>query len=72
MHATTPTPGNPESGISTSIAAAELGCTSRTVRRLLERGLLAGYRLGPRAWRTSRAAIREFQQAGGIPDARKR
>lgn len=58
-------PEDPDAGVSTSLAAAFLGGSSRTVRRLLETGQLEGFRLGERNWKTTPRALREFQQKGG-------
>jgi excisionase family DNA binding protein len=63
-----PTPADPDAGISTTLAADLLGCSPRQVRRLIDRKQLDGYRLGPRDWRTTRRACREFQQRGGVTD----
>ena len=59
-------PTDPDAGISTTVAADILGGSPRTVRRLLERKELEGYRLGDRDWRTTLRACREFQQQGGV------
>ena len=63
-------PAHPEAGVSTTLAADEIGCTARQVRHLLERGESDGYKVGPRTWRTTLAAIRKFQAAGGTGGAK--
>jgi excisionase family DNA binding protein len=43
--------------ITTREAAGMLGLTDRTVRRMLERGELAGRQLNPRSWAVSRTSV---------------
>ncbi len=54
-----------DTGISTAKAGELLGCSARQIRRLIDNKELDGYRLGPRDWRTTPRACREFQQRGG-------
>lgn len=54
--------------------AEELGLAYDTVRRLLQAGLLAGYKADRRGqWRVTRAALDAFKVAGGVrPQGRPR
>lgn len=56
--------------------AAQLGCSARTVTRLLEQGILVGWKLGPKIWRTTEAHLelyvnesirRQREQLGFLP-----
>lgn len=55
--------------------AAKLGCSVRTVTRLLTRGTLVGWQLGPKRWRITEAhlelyvseAIRREREKLGFP-----
>lgn len=51
-----------------SDAAAYLGCTDKTIRRLISAGKLAAFRLGKRAIRVDRADLDELMRP--IPHAR--
>jgi excisionase family DNA binding protein len=51
-------------------AATELGCSSRSVRRLVAAGQLAAYApLGGRALRIKRADLDELVEASRVPTA---
>jgi|GEM_PF-3387388 len=56
--------------------AGELGLHRETVYRLLRMGIIPGYKAGLRQWRTPRAELEAFKQAGkargaGRPRLRK-
>ncbi len=46
--------------------AEELGLAYDTVRRLLQAGLLHGYKADLKQWRVTRAALDEFKASGGV------
>lgn len=54
-------------------AATYVGCNPRTIRRYITRGLLTGYRLGPRLLRVDLNELDELMRpipsAGGGPNA---
>jgi excisionase family DNA binding protein len=53
--------------------AGELGLAYDTVRRLLQAGLLPGYKAGRRAWRIRREELDQFKASGGVrPQGRPR
>ena len=46
--------------------AQELGLAYDTVRRLLQAGLLPGYKAGKRKWAVTREALDAFKASGGV------
>ena len=59
------------SEVSPAEAAALIGCSGETVRALLVRGDLKGWRLSERGWwNVERASVRDFLKRRGAPNWR--
>ena len=67
---TTPEPRTPRQFISLNEASARLGVAPRTIRRMISRGELTGYRVGTRILRVDGAqvdsALRKIPSAGDL------
>lgn len=46
--------------LTVKLAAHRMGCSERTIRRMIDRGEITGYRLGPRMIRVDLAEIQNL------------